>query len=78
MSSSGPLLTAQQACEELFSGHERRDTPQDQLDRRKNLYKLYRMFDRGEIEGFKIGSSWHVHRSEVERFQNMGAKNDTG
>ena len=55
----GKLLTAQQACAELFTGHE--------AHVKKNLYKLYRMIDRGEIEGVKIGSLWHVPRSEIDR-----------
>ena len=55
----GKLLTAQQACAELFAGHE--------AHVKKTLYKLYRMIDRGEIEGGKIGSLWHVPRSEIDR-----------
>ena len=67
--SEGQLLTAQQACAELFVGHE--------AHVKKNLYKLYRMIDRGEIEGGKIGSLWHVPRSEIDRF--MGVRHvDTG
>jgi len=63
------LCTTREACERLFLNKARRDRGEIHATR-ADMYRLYRMINKGQIKAKQVGERKYIPDAEIERLTN--------